>query len=141
MELSEVIKKRTSVRQYQDKDVPDDIIEEIVELARTAPAAGKIKAYEVFITRERVTRQNNAPVYLIVCADPEKSAKRYGDRGRNLYALQDATIFAFYLQLIAIDKGLSSVWVGAFKESTLRRVSRIPGHLKPVTLICLGYKL
>ena len=141
MILDEIIKKRNSVRKYQDKDVSDELIKEIITLARTGSSAGGMKSYEVFLTRERITQQNNAPVYLIVCADPEKSAKRYGDRGRYLYALQDATIFAFYIQLIAIDRGLSSVWIGAFRENRLKRSLNIPNHFQPIAIISLGYKL
>ena len=142
MNLEEVLKKRKSVRQYrQDKPVPDKLIKEIIELAKTAPSAGGIGAYDVILTKERITGQNDAPVYLIICSDPEKSAQRYGDRGRNLYSLQDATIFGSYIQLIAVDKGLSNVWVGAFREGKLRRTLNIPDHLRPVAIISLGYGL
>jgi nitroreductase len=141
MEFSELIKKRNSVRQYKEQDVPDALINEIIILAKTGPSAGGIKAYEVYITRERITNQNNAPVFLVVCADPQKSAKKYGSRGTTLYSIQDATIFAYYVQLIAIDKGLSSVWIGSFNENRLKRSLKIPDHFQPIAIISLGYQL
>jgi nitroreductase len=55
-------------------------------------------------------------------APPERSASQYGDRGRTLYALQDATIAAAYAQLAIVAAGLGSTWVGAFDEAKVREV-------------------
>ena len=102
MELKDVIKKRRSVRSFQKTDIPNEVLEEIMALAKESPSAGAIRGYKVIITREKITRID-APVYLVICADTEAYAKRYGDRGRNLYAIQDATIFGAYLQLILVS--------------------------------------
>jgi nitroreductase len=58
----------------------------------------------------------NAPVVLVFLADEERSASKYHDRGRYLYAVQDATIAAAYTQLALEAAGLASCWVGAFYE-------------------------
>lgn len=142
MNLTDVIYKRHSVRKYRmDMAVPDELVSEIIELAKEAPSAGGMRAYRVFITRLKVTNQVDCPVYLVICSDPDKSASRYGDRGRDLYSLQDATIFGAYVQLVAVDKGLSSVWIGAFNEGRVKKLLDISGNLRPVAIICLGYKL
>jgi nitroreductase len=140
MEFKEVINKRYSVRQYQKKKVPEKIVRDVVELAKLAPSAGNLQSYKVVITKEKIT-SISAPLYLIVCADIEKSAERYGDRGKNLYAEQDATIFAAYLQLALVDAGLASCWVGAFREGKIRNLLKIPENLKLVAVISLGYPI
>jgi nitroreductase len=76
---------------------------------------------------------------LVVCADSEKSASRYGERGKSLYALQDATIFASYLQLAIVNAGLASCCVGAFHEERVRKSLNIPKNIKPIAVICMGY--
>lgn len=139
MNLKESIRKRRSVRKYQDKPVPDNIVKEIIELARRAPSAGGLRGYKVFVTNQKMTNQIDAPLYLVVCADPEKYAKGYGDRGRNLYSVQDATIFGAYIQLLAVDYGLATVWVGAFVEGRVRRALKT--ELRPIVILCLGYEL
>ena len=139
MELVDVIKKRHSVRKYQTKDVPDELIKEIIELAKEAPSAGGLQAYKTIITREKVTHQTNAPVFIVLCADSEKSGRRYGNRGRKLYCIQDATILGAYIQLIAVDRGLSSVWIGAFREDKVSKMLNLPKGLWPKAIIALGY--
>jgi nitroreductase len=138
MKFKQAVKKRYSMRQFQPTQVPEKKIREIIELAKLAPSAGNLQAYKVVITKERVTHQVEAPLYLIICTDGEKSAVRYGERGQNLYAVQDATIFTAYLQLAITDAGLASVWVGAFRENRLKRQLKIPEHLRPIAIICVG---
>ena len=141
MELKKAVKKRYSIRQFKFTPVPKKKVREIIELAKLAPSAGNLQSYKVVITKEKVTQQVDAPIYLIVCADCEKSATRYGERGKNLYAIQDATVFASYLQLAIVDTGLASVWVGAFREGRIKRQLKIPKNLRPIAVICLGYSI
>lgn len=138
MDYKKVVNKRYSIRQFRPSQIPENIVREIIDLAKLAPSAGNLQAYKVLIVEEKLTHIE-APLYLVICADCEKSATRYGDRGRNLYAVQDATIFASYLQLAIVDAGLASVWVGAFSERRIRNITNIPQKLKPVAVICLGY--
>jgi nitroreductase len=139
MDFKEVIEKRRSVRQFQDINVPKEDINEIIVLARKCPSAGAIRGYEVIITKEKIVNVN-APVYLVICANPEAYTKRYGERGRDLYSVQDATIFASYIQLAIVDAGLSSVWIGAFRESKIKKILQIGEHLRPVAIIALGFE-
>jgi len=140
MNLEQVIKKRKSVRSFKDKDVSDEIIEEILSLARLSPSAGAIRGYKVIITKEKISRIK-APVYLILCTDLKKYTERYGERGRDLYSVQDATIFGAYIQLLLVDKGLDSVWIGAFDEEKIKKLFDIDINSRPIAIIALGYKL
>jgi len=79
-----------------------------------------------------------APVCLVFCADPARSAARYGSRGANLYSVQDATIAGCFAMLAATDLGLATVWVGAFDEEEVRKVVGVES-LRPVAMFALGY--
>ncbi len=140
MDFKQVVKKRFSMRKFQSTPVPEILVKEIIDLAKLAPSAGNLQTYKVVISKKNLT-QVEAPINLVICADQERSASRYGGRGKNLYALQDATIFASYLQLAAVDAGLASVWVGAFKESKIKSLLNIPEHLRPIAIICMGYPI
>lgn len=144
MELKEVIEKRYSIRTFKDIEVPDKKIEEVFELARLAPSSGNLQSFRVIVVKDSHTKKKlysriDAPVILVICAIPEDQAVRYGDRGRNLYSVQDATIFAAYCQLIIVNMGLASVWVGAFRESKVREILELDDSLRPIALIHLGY--
>ena len=143
MELKKVIQKRYSIRSFQNIEVHTKRIEEIFELARLAPSSGNFQSFRVVVVKDSDTKKKlshiEAPVILVICAVPEEQAIRYGDRGRNLYAIQDATIFAAYCQLITVDLGLASVWVGAFRESKVREILGLDDNLRPIALMPLGY--
>lgn len=138
MEFKTVVNKRFSIREYHPTEVPENLIREAVELAKLAPSAGNLQSYKVYITHEVIDRIV-APLYFVICADPEKSATKYGDQGRNLYALQDATIFGAYLQLAIVDLGLACAWVGGFRPGRVKRQLGIPDNLQPVAIIPMGY--
>ena len=137
MNLRDAILKRRSVRHFQTTDVPD--LAEIIALARRAPSAGALRAYETILTKEKISRID-APMYMVICANPQAYSVRYGERGRDLYSIQDATIFGAYFQLLLVDMGLSSVWIGAFREGRIKSVLKIAEHLKPVAIIAIGYE-
>ncbi len=138
MDFEEVVRKRFSIREYEPREVPEKIIREVIDLAKLAPSAGNLQSYKVIVTKKKVTNIE-APLNLIICADLKKSASKYGERGRNLYSIQDATIFAAYVQLALTNAGLGSVWVGAFNENGIKNLLKIPENLKIVAVIPLGY--
>ena len=132
MNLSEILIKRHSIRKFKEVEVPYEKIKDIIELAKLAPSAGNLQSYKIAILE-------GIPTGLIICADLARSASKYGERGITLYAIQDATIFASYIQLIAIDLGLSSCWVGAFNEEKTRKFLNLPENLWPIIAMYLGY--
>ena len=135
MNLQDVILKRKSIRSFRKNNVPN--LDNIIALAKLCPSAGGVRGYKYIITKEKIISRIDAPVYIIICSDREAYVKRYGDRGKNLYSIQDATIFGAYFQLLLVDIGLSSVWIGAFDESKIKKA--IGTELKPIAIIALGY--
>lgn len=146
------VRHRHSIRRYQpDMAVEDEKLHAILETAIAAPSAGDLQAYQVVAVRDRDLRAAlataahgqgfvaEAPVVLVFCSQPERSAREYGERGRDLFALQDTTIAAAYAQLAAVAAGLGSTWVGYFQEHEVRRVLGLPEDLHPIALLCLGY--
>ena len=80
-----------------------------------------------------------APLVIISCADPEQSASKYGTRGRELYAIQDATIATQNIWLAATAMGLGTVWVGAFNEKKVAKLLDLPSTMRPIASLPIGY--
>lgn len=147
----EVIAERRSVRAFAVRPVEEEKVQRILETANRAPSAGNQQAYEIYLARSRACKQAlaeaaygqqflaEAPIVLIFCANPARSAARYRERGERLYALQDATIACTFAMLSATALGLASVWIGAFHEPAVRRAAGIPEALTPVALLPIGY--
>lgn len=150
MDLFEVIAKRRSIRAFQGRPIEPEKLQAILEAARQAPSAGNLQAYVIYQVTDPARRRAlaqaadqefiaQAPVVLVFCAHPARSAVKYGPRGERLYALQDATIAAAYAQLAAAALGLGSVWVGAFADGAVARALDLPAGLWPIALLPIGY--
>lgn len=148
----ETVRRRHSVRCYQaDMPVETEKLHAVLEMASAAPSAGDLQAYHIVAVRDQGLRDglraaaedqdfiSQAPVCLVFCADPKRSAHQFGDRGETLYAVQDATIAAAYAQLAAVAAGMGSTWVGYFDEARVRTLLELAPHLTPVALLSLGY--
>ncbi len=150
LELSRFLNGRVSVRQYEDRPVPDSLVDEIIKVVRTAPSAGNLESWDVVVVTDEGQREmlsdvalsqihvRQAPVVLVVVANYVRSMSRYQERGI-LYALEDATIAGTYLMLAAYASGLGSCWTGAFDDEAVRDVLSLPLHIRPVTLLTIGY--
>ena len=53
----EEIKSRHSVRNFSDKDVPDEILEKILEAARLAPSWVNVQPWQFIVIRNGETKQ------------------------------------------------------------------------------------
>jgi nitroreductase len=149
MEFEEVLKNRRSIRKFKAAEIPDKIIEQILELANLSPSAGNLQARKVVVVKDKKIKEAlsrkeddfvpRAAAVFVVCAAPKESEIAYGERGKNLYALQDATLFASYLQLAVTSLGLASCWVGAFDEERVKKILGLRADLRPIVIIPVGY--
>jgi len=107
MNLQEIIEKRRSIRAFEKRDVPEDVIKQLLEAARLAPSAHNIQSWRYFIVNNFETRKKlheaeafnqefvyDAPVILVCCADLAgypKPIKGWDNTPRD-YGLIDLTI-------------------------------------------------
>ncbi|MEM2987192.1 MAG: nitroreductase family protein, partial [Nitrososphaerota archaeon] len=49
MDVFEAIKSRRSIRAFQEKEIPEEFIEKILDSARWAPSAGNTQPWEFII--------------------------------------------------------------------------------------------
>jgi nitroreductase len=151
MDILSVIKGRRSVRDFLTKEIPEELINELVEALIWAPSAGNLQARRfIFVKNPEIKKKlaraalgqsfiAEAPLVLVGCADLERIARRYGSRGMNLYVIQDVSASIMQLMLFAHEKGLGTVWVGAFDEKAVSDILHLPSHLRPVAIVPVGY--
>jgi len=151
MNLFETIRQRYSVRAYNDKPVSDEILRPILQAANDAPSAGNLQPFEIVVVRDAAKRLAlaktsyeqwfvaQAPVVLVFFTNPERNREKYGQRGADFYAVQDATIACAYAQLAATAIGLGTCWIGAFDDQTVRDITAAPAAWQPVAILPVGY--
>jgi nitroreductase len=151
MDFWQVVENRHSVRSYDPEvDVPQETVEKLLAAALRAPSGGNRQPWHFYVVRDRALREGlmaaaygqkllaEAPVVIVVCTDADKSAARYGDRGRGLYCLQDTAAAVEHILLGAAALGLGSCWVGAFDEAAASAALNLPEQHRPVAMLPIG---
>jgi nitroreductase len=144
----DVIKRRRSVRRFDGAKIPDDSMEQILEAGRWAPSGANAQPWRfIIVTRKeklasisdfcyyklfKSRHVGEAGAAVVICADPEAGSQTY---------ILDAAIAGTNMTLMATSLGVGSCWIGAFEEETLKKMLCIPGNLKIIALIALGYEV
>ena len=148
---SEAIKGRRSIGAFKKQDVPEKMVETLIEAARWAPSAGNIQPWEFVIVRKPAVKKKlaqaalneafveEAPAVIVVCADEKRASMGYGIRGRTLYCIQDTAAATQNILLTAYSLGLGACWIGAFNEDEAKEALNAPEGVRPVAIIPVGY--
>jgi len=151
LKIPDEILRRRSVRDFTGEDLPDAEVEKLIEAACLAPSAGNNQPWGFVLVRDDETKRRlveaahgqsfigAAPVVIVVCADPKRTTPRYGDRGLNLYYIQDTAAAIENILLTAAYNGLGTCWIGAFDERMAAEAVSLPEEVRPVAMIPVGY--
>ena len=140
MDVMETIKNRRSIRKYKAKEIPQEVLLQVLEAARLAPSGA-----------------NRQPFQLIVVTDPEKK-KGLVPLCKNQHFVEEASVFIAgvddpqqkwnkvdlsialdQLTLAAAEKGLGTCWVGAFDQEKLATYLDVPKDKVITVCLSLGY--
>ncbi|MEM3019182.1 MAG: nitroreductase family protein [Candidatus Bathyarchaeia archaeon] len=151
MDLFEAIEGRRSIRSFLDKPVPKEFVMRILEAGQLAPSAGNCQARQFILVEDQEVKRKlyeaawkqefilQAPINIVVCADELRSSSRYGERGRRLYCILDASASVENMLLAAHGLGLGACWIGAYQDEKVKEALGLPDHLKPIAIIPIGY--
>ncbi len=147
MNVHEAIRIRRSVRVYQDKPVPEDVLKRILEAARLAPSGNNHQSRKFVVVTDRIIKEKlaqaaknqsfvaEAPVVIAaVGLNPEKIMS-CGIQGDPV----DVAISADHMTLAAVEEGLGTCWIGAFLQDQVCGILNIPKPYRVITLLTLGY--
>jgi len=147
VDVIEAIQKRRSVRVYQDRAVPEDILAKILEAARLAPSARNSQSHKFIVVKDQQLRKKlakegtsesfigGAPVIIVAVAlDPE-----YVMPGGVPAHPVDIAIALDHMTLVAVEEGLGTCWIGAFYQDQVKQMLSISEKYKVVALLSVGY--
>jgi nitroreductase len=147
MDVMEAIKRRCSVRSYQDQAVEKEKLEIILEASRLAPSASNRQEWRFVVVQDKNTRQRlfkaaknqafvgQAPVVIACCAQTDNHEMTCGQL---CYPI-DVAIAIEHIALKATEEGLGTCWIGAFYEDEVKNILGIPEEIRVVALLTLGY--
>ncbi len=147
MDVFEAIKRRKSVRRYQDKPIPEEVFNRVMEAARLAPSASNRQEWRFIAVRDKSTRREladmaggqhfvaEASVVLVCCGIDDGKIMHCGQRACPV----DVTIAIDHITLAATAEGLGTCWVGHFDEEPVKRLLGIPDGVRVIELLPIGY--
>jgi nitroreductase len=146
-----LIQKRRSIRKYQQKPVEPDKLHTLVEAALRSPSSMGSNPWEFVLVDDPTLLDKlskakphgsafikNAPLGIVVCADPDRSS----------VWIEDASIACTYIQLAAESLGLGSCWIQIrdrmhdqtrAAEAYVAEVLNIPKKMKVEAMVAIGY--
>ena len=139
--MLECMKNRRSIRKYTDQDIPESLLNELLEVATRASNTGNMQLYSVVVTRDPANKEKlapahfnqpmitGAPVVLTFCADANRFVKwaecRKAEAGfDNLQTFIASTIDALSLPRLVVP--IVTVTVGYPAEPIPAQVERLP---------------
>lgn len=158
----ESIKNRRTIRQYQAKDIADDLLNELLETAFRAPTMGNMQLYSVVVTRDEARKEKlsplhfnqpmvkNAPVVLTFCADYNRFCKwceqrqavpGYDNFLSFMNAATDALLVTQNFTVLAEEKGLGTCFLGTtlYNAGAIIDALELPKLVIPVATLTVGY--
>ena len=151
LDFAELSKSRRSIRGYKDQDVTKEQLMKLIDAAQSAPSAGNCQPWHFYVIKDKNLQAEmkaaaynqdfilSSPACIVVCAESKRSESRYGERGRDLYAIQDTAAAIQNILLCAQSMGLGACWCGAFDEEKLSEILSLPEKFRPIAIIPVGY--
>ncbi len=157
-EFVEIVKTRRSIRKYEDRNVPPEPLDTILEAVRWSPSWANTQCWEIVVVRDPAVKQQlqatlppkgnpaagamlQAPVVLALCGRL-KSSGYYKDQAPTKFGdwfMFDLGIACQNICLTAHALGLGTVVVGLFDHDRAKAVLKVPEGYELVAMIPLGF--
>lgn len=133
-----------AVREYQDRAVPDDVVERMVEAARLSASSQNLQPWHFVVVRERSRLKELARLvptgpYIADAAGAVVVAYERESR----FGLSDASRAIQDLVLTAWADGVGTNWTGfgntADRHDAVRRALALPDQYQVLAVIPFGY--
>ncbi|MBV9855552.1 MAG: nitroreductase family protein [Streptosporangiaceae bacterium] len=144
MQTWEAIRSRRNVRQFEDRPVADDHLDEILESGRRSPSSRNWQPWDFVLVKERerleqLSRVSPGGGYVAAAAAAialVAPVPGEAERTRVYYDLGQATMS---MMLAAAGLGIGSGHAGVFDQDVAREALGFPGDRFCAFLIALGY--
>jgi len=143
MSTVDLILSRRSIRNYENKDIPEEILKQILETGRQAPSAVNRQPIRFVVVNDHDILKNlcdnlftrfvkYAPLVIVGCANTKSLLT-------GKWAVVDATIAMQNMVIAAWSLGIGSCWIGACNEKKVKEFLSISDKWKVVAVLTFGY--
>jgi len=157
----ELLMNHRSIRAFEDKPVPAEIVETILRCAQMAPTSSYLQAYSIIEVTDPAKREvlkaasggqrwvTEAPLALLFCADLHRLERFLPIKDKNVLhndelftvAVTDVALAAQKLLIAAQSFGLGGVVVGGVRNDmeAMAKAFDLPPMVFPMFVLPLGY--
>lgn len=151
IDFFKVLTSRRSIRMYRSTAVEKSELYLLAEMGLKAPSAGDLQDTRIIVcTDKKIIYQlpelcmdqmwiTSAPAVLVVCSQPQKQAEWFGERGRHVFATQNAAAVTQNILLSAQALGLGACWVGGFNQEKIDELFKAEGTGRVESIVTVGY--
>jgi nitroreductase len=160
--LLDTILNRASVRDFEHREVEEEITKQILHSGINAPSAGNIQPRSFIVVENKTVKEQlyelcedqafmkDAPLWIVVCADVHRHLKAAKLTGVDYdytgilpftFSVLDAALSLENMVITAETLGLGSVIIGSVIEhpEQAKRILKLPPHCLAISIICIGY--
>ncbi len=158
----QTIQQRRTIRKYAQKEVPETLLNRLLEEAERTPTMGNLQLYSVVVTRDAAMKRKlapahfnqpmveGAPVVLTICADFRRTSlwakNRQAVPGYDNFlsfmnAATDALLYTQTFCNLAEAEGLGTCFLGTtvYMPQMIIDILQLPKLVFPVATITLGW--
>ena len=151
MDVSQAISERCSVKQYEQRPIPMELLQQVVEAAYLAPTGANWPSREVLVVidRDQLEQLGKAHGACQWLSGAAAGIALLGDPAVSRYWVEDCSVAATEVWLSAVELGLGCAWAAMYqsdnpeestrREGFCRQVLGIPERLRVVAIMGLGF--
>lgn len=158
----ELLRSHRSIRSFEDKKIPEDLLVDILLAGQAAATSSLIQASSIIRVTDPKLREKlcevgggqayikDAPEFLVFCADLNRASRcceMYDEtpiKGLTehfIIATVDVALVAQNIVIASESSGLGICYIGALRNnpSKVCEILRLPGNVYPVFGLCIGF--
>ncbi len=143
-----VIKERRSVRSYQNREVPREMLERLMEAGQWAPSPGNVQSWRFVAVQEDgqlATLKTLSPGFpkqasaaIVACSDQRDAGSSSGE-SEPIHLVEEAAMAVQNMLLVAHALRLGACAVASFSEGGIKELLELPDHIRPILIVALGF--
>ena len=147
MEFLELVKERYSVRDFKEVKVEKEKLDKVLLAGNLAPTAKNLQPQRIYVIEsddgikkvdELTHCRYKAKTVLLFTYDKDEEWKNSFEEGVHS-GVEDVSIVATHMMLMAKDMGLDTCWCNAFPNTKAEELFNIPKNERVVLLMPIGY--
>ncbi|MGQ9801119.1 MAG: nitroreductase family protein [Candidatus Saccharicenans sp.] len=149
--LLDLIKRRRTIRQFRQEEIPENVLLELADMGRLAPSAANMQPLEFLVVHEPEARKRVFPqlrwaAYINPAGNPQPGQEPtayililVNTKIRQNGYEYDVGAAAENIILGALTRGIGSCWLISVDRDRLKNVLEIPDDYKIDSVLALGY--